>query len=84
MPAKGQRVPALRGPQALASGSNEKEPLDEPGGPGAAPTGGSDESWNDGLAYSSGSTYSLGRWCAIPLWQSMQVLPASLAAMCFL
>src|SRR6185369_16278268 len=40
---------------------------------------------SDGAScYSSGSLYSLGRWCAMPLWQSIHVLPSSLAFMCFL
>jgi len=38
---------------------------------------------NDEAGYSSsGSRYSFGRWCAMPLWQSMQVLPSSFAVMC--
>jgi len=33
---------------------------------------------------SLGSRYSLGRWCAMPLWQSMQVLPDLAPLTCFL
>src|SRR6187399_2563377 len=35
-----------------------------------------------GRGHSSGSLYSAGSGWAMPLWQSMQVLPACLAAVC--